>query len=129
MLRKEQHSWNISVTKEARMEPKVLLESSMECLFGGIFLPVKKLSKQTNILQNHTSRSLIVYKKGRAHYKALNSSLFVCLELSFSPLSSPSLFRYSNSQKNFSFQRRRGWVSACARSCLKVRERKTWCSP
>ena len=28
---KGQHSWNISVTKEARVDPKVVLESLMEC--------------------------------------------------------------------------------------------------
>ena len=33
VLRKGQHSWNIS-----RMDPKVVLESLMECLFRGIFL-------------------------------------------------------------------------------------------
>ena len=37
VLRKGQHSWNISVTKEARSDPKVVLESSMECPFRGIF--------------------------------------------------------------------------------------------
>ena len=37
VLRKGQHSWNISVMKEARMVPKVVLESSMEFLFHGIF--------------------------------------------------------------------------------------------
>ena len=31
MLRKGQHSWNISVTKEARVDPKVVLESLTEC--------------------------------------------------------------------------------------------------
>ena len=37
VLPKGQHSWNISVTKEARMDLKVVLELSMECLFRGIF--------------------------------------------------------------------------------------------
>ena len=31
VLPKGQHSWNISATKEARVDPKVVLESSMEC--------------------------------------------------------------------------------------------------
>ena len=34
---KGQHSWNISITKEARMDPEVVLDSSAECLFRGIF--------------------------------------------------------------------------------------------
>ena len=42
VLRKGQHSWNISVTKEARVDPKVVLESSMECPSRGIFFSVKK---------------------------------------------------------------------------------------
>ena len=89
-MRKGQHSWNISVTKQARMDPKVVLELSMECPFRGIFFCPKKQSlKQTNILQNYTSSSLIGYKTGRAHKKALNSSPFICLVLSFPPLSSP----------------------------------------
>ena len=41
--------------------------------------------KQTNILKNDTSSPLIGYKTGRAHQKTLNSSLFVCLVLSFPP--------------------------------------------
>ena len=36
VLRKGQHSWNISVTKESRINPNVVLELSMECLFGEI---------------------------------------------------------------------------------------------
>ena len=68
VLRKGQHSWNISVTKEARVDPKVVLESSTECPSRGIFfLSIKKSSKQTNIFQNDTSSSLIGYKTGRAH--------------------------------------------------------------
>jgi len=67
VLLKGQHSWNISVTKEARMDPKVVLESSMECHSQGIlFFTVKKIVKQTNIQQNDTSSSLIGYKPGRA---------------------------------------------------------------
>ena len=31
VLRKGQHSWNISVMKQARMDPKVVLELLMEC--------------------------------------------------------------------------------------------------
>ena len=34
---KGKHSWNISITKEARMDPEVVLDSSAECLFRGIF--------------------------------------------------------------------------------------------
>ena len=68
VLPKGQHSWNISVTKEARMDPEVVLDSSAECLFWGIFFCLqKKLLKQTNKLQNYTSSSLIGYKTGRAH--------------------------------------------------------------
>ena len=37
VLRKGQHSWNISVTKEARVDPKVVLELLMECPSRGIF--------------------------------------------------------------------------------------------
>ena len=37
MLPKGQHSWNISVTKEARVDPKVVLESLMECPSEVIF--------------------------------------------------------------------------------------------
>ena len=37
VLPKGQHSWNISITKEARMDPEVVLDSSAECLFRGIF--------------------------------------------------------------------------------------------
>ena len=36
-LWKGQHTWNISVTKEARADPKVVLESSTECPSRGIF--------------------------------------------------------------------------------------------
>ena len=68
VLPKGQHSWNISETKEARVDPKVVLESSAECPFRGIFIcPPKKLFKQTNILQNDTSSPPIGYKTGRAH--------------------------------------------------------------
>ena len=68
VLRKGQHSWNISVTKEARVDPKVVLESSAECPFRGIFFfAPKKSVKQTNILQNDTSSPLIGYKTGRAN--------------------------------------------------------------
>ena len=85
MLPKGQHSWNISVTKEARVDPKVVLESSLlESCFAH-----KKSLKETNTLQNDTSSSLFGYKTGRAHSRALNSSSFVCLVLSFPPLSSP----------------------------------------
>ena len=45
MLLKGQHPRNISVTKEDRMDPKVVLESSMECLFRGIFFSRKKIVK------------------------------------------------------------------------------------
>ena len=37
VLPKGQHSWNISITKEARIDPEVVLDSSAECLFWGIF--------------------------------------------------------------------------------------------
>ena len=33
VLPKGQHSWHISVMKEARMDPKVVLELSMKCLY------------------------------------------------------------------------------------------------
>ena len=52
VLPKGQHSWNISVTKEARVDPKVVLESSMECPSRGIFFCPKKNVK-TN---KHTSK-------------------------------------------------------------------------
>ena len=68
VLPKGQHLWNISVTKEARMDPKVVLDSSAECLFRGIIFCLQKKSlKQTNKLRNDTSSSLIGYKTGRAH--------------------------------------------------------------
>ena len=35
---KGQHSWNISVTKEARVDPKVVLESSVECSSRGTLI-------------------------------------------------------------------------------------------
>ena len=57
-----------------------------------LFLPVKKMLKQTNKLQNYTSSSLIGCKTGTAHKRTLNSSSFVCLVLSFPPLSSPPLW-------------------------------------
>ena len=89
VLRRGQHSWNISVTKEARAYPKVVLELSTECPSWRIFIcPWKKSSKQTNIFQNYTSSSLIGYKTGRAHLRALKRHSFVCLALSFPPLSS-----------------------------------------
>ena len=66
--RKEKHLWNISVTKEARMDPKVVLESLRNAFIGeSFFASEKKLSKQRHILQNDTSSSLIGYKTGRAH--------------------------------------------------------------
>ena len=40
---KGQHSWNISITKEARMDPEVVLDSAAECLFRGIFFARKKI--------------------------------------------------------------------------------------
>ena len=67
VLPKGQHSWNISVMKEARIDPEVVLELSTECLFRESFFACKKLLKQTNILQNDASSSLIGYKTGRAH--------------------------------------------------------------
>ena len=45
VLRKGQHSWNISVTKEARMDPEVVLDSSAECLFRESFFARKKIVK------------------------------------------------------------------------------------
>ena len=66
-MQKGQHSWKISVMKEARVDPKVVLESLMECPSRGIFFPpVKKSFKQTNILKNDATSSLIGYKTGRA---------------------------------------------------------------
>ena len=48
VLRKGQYSWNISVKKEARVDPKVVLELSAECPFGGIFFcPIFFLNKRT----------------------------------------------------------------------------------
>ena len=67
VLPKGQHSWNISVTKKARVDPKVVLESSMECPFWESFFACNFFFKRTNILQNDTSSSLIGYKTGRAH--------------------------------------------------------------
>ena len=43
---KGQHSWNISLTKEARVDPKVVLELSMECLTLEIFFARKKIRKK-----------------------------------------------------------------------------------
>ena len=82
MLPKGQHSWNISVTKEAKVDPKVVLESSMECPSRGIFFFPYLFckNKKTYILQNDTSSSLIGYKTGRANKRALNSRSFVCLD-------------------------------------------------
>ena len=37
VLPKGQHSWNISVMKEARVDPKIVLELSMKCPSLGIF--------------------------------------------------------------------------------------------
>ena len=37
VLPKGQHSWNISVMKEAKMDPKVVFESSAKCSFRRIF--------------------------------------------------------------------------------------------
>ena len=45
VLPKGQHSWNISVTKESRVDPKVDLESLMECPFRGIFFARRKIIK------------------------------------------------------------------------------------
>ena len=39
VLSKGQRSWNISVTKEARVDQKVVLEPSMKCPSRGIFSP------------------------------------------------------------------------------------------
>ena len=40
VLPKGQHSWNISAMKEARMDPKLVLELSMECpSWGSFFCP------------------------------------------------------------------------------------------
>ena len=51
VLPKRQQSWNISLTKEARIDPKVVLESSVECNFLGIFFcPWTNLWKQTKKL-------------------------------------------------------------------------------
>ena len=50
MLPKGQHLWNTSVTKEARMDSKVVLELLMECLFlGNLYFTIKKnhQNKQT----------------------------------------------------------------------------------
>ena len=65
VLPKGQHSWNISVTKEARVDPKVVLESSLlESCFAN-----KKSLKQTNTLQDYSSSSLIGNKPRRALYR------------------------------------------------------------
>ena len=47
--RKGQHSWNISVTKEARMDTKVVLNRRLNALFGEYFFARKKnrLNKRT----------------------------------------------------------------------------------
>ena len=49
VLPKGQQSWNIFVTKEARVDPKAVLESSMECLLGFLFFcpKINNLNKQT----------------------------------------------------------------------------------
>ena len=52
VLLKGQHSWNISVTKEARVDPRVVLESSMECPSRESIFACKKIVK-TN---KHTSK-------------------------------------------------------------------------
>ena len=52
---KGQHSWNISVTKEARMDPKVVLESSIKCPYQEIFFAPKKIL-ETN---KHTSKMIL----------------------------------------------------------------------
>ena len=52
---KGQHSWNISVTKEARVDPKVVLESSMECPSRESIFARKKIVK-TN---KHSSKMIL----------------------------------------------------------------------
>ena len=49
VLPKGQHSWNISVTKEARGDPKVVLELLMECPSWGffVFFQKKNSNKET----------------------------------------------------------------------------------
>lgn len=45
VLPKGQHSWNISVMKEARLDQKVFLDSLMECPSWGIFFARKQIVK------------------------------------------------------------------------------------
>ena len=64
VLPKGQNSWNISVSKEANVDLKVVLESMMECPSGIIFFfTCKKMFKQTSIFQNDTSSFLIGEKQ------------------------------------------------------------------
>ena len=69
VLPKGQLSWNISLMKEARVDPKIVLELSMECPSRGIFFFPYLFckNKKTYILQNDTSSSIVGYKPGRAH--------------------------------------------------------------
>ena len=49
-MRKGQHSWNISVMKEARVDLKVVLELSAECPFRGIFVcPILFFCSENNL--------------------------------------------------------------------------------
>ena len=48
-------------------------------ILGNLFLPVKKILKQTNILQNDNSSNLIGCKTGRAHLRALLKQQFIRL--------------------------------------------------
>ena len=63
MLRKGQHSWNISVRKEAMVDPKVVLESSMECPSRGIFFVHKKIIKTNKHISNRYFKLLLVTKQ------------------------------------------------------------------
>ena len=72
----------MSLTKEARVDPKVVLELSAH--FREYFF----LNKQA-YLKKILQALLLVTKQAEPIKGLLNSSSFVCLALSFPPLSSP----------------------------------------
>ena len=67
--KKKKKSWFISVTKEARVDLKVVLESSMECPFGLSFVAHKKNRQNKQTYFKMKFQALLLVTKQAEHTK------------------------------------------------------------
>ena len=89
MLWKGQHSWNISVMKEARADLKVVLESSTECPSRGIFFVHKKNHQNKQTYFKTILQALLLVTKQADPIKGLLKSIRLFNIVLSSTLQSP----------------------------------------